>query len=110
MAADAELIADLAVAQPAGDEAQDLHLPPRQPVRRRLGRRPTRRIRLSARIGLELLDLLLEPRLLLVVLLNHLGIGRRAHGYVALYRYAEKIDTVFVLALRSQCEAGYARN
>jgi hypothetical protein len=29
--------------------------------------------------------------------LGELVIGRRAHGYVALYRYVEEIDTVFVL-------------
>jgi hypothetical protein len=40
---------------------------------------------------------------------RELVIGRRGHGDVALYRYAEKIDTVFVLALRGQREAGYAR-
>jgi toxin ParE1/3/4 len=38
---------------------------------------------------------------------RELVIGRRAHGYVALYRYVTEIDTVFVLALRSQREAGY---
>lgn len=38
-----------------------------------------------------------------------LVIGRHARGYIALYVYVEKIDTVFVLALRSQTEAGYAR-
>ena len=38
---------------------------------------------------------------------RELVIGRRSHGYVALYRYAPEIDTVFVLALRSQREAGY---
>jgi toxin ParE1/3/4 len=38
---------------------------------------------------------------------RELIIGRRARGYVALYRYAAEIDTVFVLALRSQREAGY---
>jgi len=38
-----------------------------------------------------------------------LVIGRRSRGYVALYRYVAKIDTVFVLALRSQREAGYTR-
>jgi toxin ParE1/3/4 len=38
---------------------------------------------------------------------RELVIGRRAHGYVALYRYAAEIDTVFVLALRNQREAGY---
>lgn len=40
---------------------------------------------------------------------RELIIGRRAHGYVALYRYIEQIDTVFVLAIRSQREAGYGR-
>ena len=40
---------------------------------------------------------------------RELVIGRRARGYVALYRYVAQIDTVFVLALRSQREAGYAR-
>ena len=40
---------------------------------------------------------------------RELVIGRRAHGYVALYRYIEQIDTVFVLAIRSQREAGYDR-
>lgn len=39
---------------------------------------------------------------------RELIIGRRAHGYVALYRYVAEADTVFVLALRSQREAGYA--
>jgi len=38
---------------------------------------------------------------------GELVIGRRSHGYVALYRYLAEIDTVFVLALRSQREAGY---
>lgn len=33
--------------------------------------------------------------------------GRHARGYVALYRYIAAIDTVFVLALRGQREAGY---
>lgn len=39
--------------------------------------------------------------------LRELVIGRGAHGYVALYRYAPDIDTVFVLAVRGQREAGY---
>ena len=39
---------------------------------------------------------------------RELVIGRRSHGYVALYRYVPEIDTVFVLAIRSQREAGYA--
>lgn len=40
--------------------------------------------------------------------LRELIIGRRSHGYVALYRYISEIDTVFILAIRSQNEAGYA--
>ena len=39
---------------------------------------------------------------------RELVIGRRSRGYVALYRYVAEIDTVFVLALRGQREAGYA--
>jgi len=38
---------------------------------------------------------------------RELVIGRRSRGYVALYRYVSEIDTVFVLALRNQREAGY---
>ena len=41
--------------------------------------------------------------------LRELVIGRRAHGYVALYRYVAEFDTVFVLAIRGQKEAGYTR-
>jgi plasmid stabilization system protein ParE len=40
---------------------------------------------------------------------RELIIGRGARGYVALYRYVERPDTVFVLAVRSQREAGYRR-
>ena len=36
-------------------------------------------------------------------------IGRSSRGYVALYTYLEVMDTVYVLATRSQIEAGYAR-
>ena len=39
---------------------------------------------------------------------RELVIWRRSHGYIALYRYIAEVDTVFVLALRSQREAGYA--
>ena len=39
---------------------------------------------------------------------RELVIGRSSHGYVALYRYIVDIDTVFVPAVRSQQEAGYA--
>ncbi len=38
---------------------------------------------------------------------RELIIGRKSHGYIALYRYIADIDIVFVLALRSQREAGY---
>src|SRR5688572_17777266 len=38
---------------------------------------------------------------------RELVIGRDRHGYVALYCYFPEIDTVFVLAIRSQREAGY---
>ena len=37
---------------------------------------------------------------------RELVIGRHSHGYVALYRYITEIDTVFVLGVRSQKEAG----
>ena len=40
---------------------------------------------------------------------RELVIGRRSRGFVALYRYVVEIDTVFVLALRSQRELGYTR-
>jgi len=38
---------------------------------------------------------------------RELVIGRRSHGYVALYRYVAEVDIVFVLAIRSQREVGY---
>ena len=41
--------------------------------------------------------------------MRELVIGRRAHGYMALYSYVEQFDAVFVLAIRSQREAGYNR-
>jgi plasmid stabilization system protein ParE len=39
---------------------------------------------------------------------RELVIGKESHGYVALYSYLAELDTVFVLAIRSQREAGYA--
>ena len=39
---------------------------------------------------------------------RELVIGRRTRGYLALYRYVVEIDTVFVLAIRGQREAGYS--
>ena len=41
--------------------------------------------------------------------MNELVIGRRTHVYIALYRYVAEIDTVFVLAIRNQREAGICR-
>lgn len=41
---------------------------------------------------------------------RELVIGRKSHGHLALYQYVDEIDTVFVLALRGQREAGYARS
>ncbi len=40
---------------------------------------------------------------------RELVIGTAARGYVALYRYVADIDTVFMLAVRSQRESGYKR-
>jgi toxin ParE1/3/4 len=40
---------------------------------------------------------------------RELVIGRDSHGYVALYRFVASIDTVFVLAIRSQRELSYRR-
>ena len=39
--------------------------------------------------------------------MRELIIGRQSRGFVALYRYVPEVDTVFVLAIRSQREAGY---
>ena len=41
---------------------------------------------------------------------RELVIGREPRGYVALYRFVANIDTVFVLAIRSQRESGYKRD
>ena len=38
---------------------------------------------------------------------RELVVGRGSRGYVALYRFVPAIDTVFVLAVRSQREGGY---
>jgi hypothetical protein len=40
---------------------------------------------------------------------RELVIGRGIRGYVALYRYVPALDTVFVLAVRAQREAGFER-
>ncbi|MEA9564334.1 MULTISPECIES: type II toxin-antitoxin system RelE/ParE family toxin [unclassified Xanthomonas] len=41
---------------------------------------------------------------------SELVMGRGSHGYVAVYRYVDVTDTVIVMALRAQREAGYARD
>ena len=41
--------------------------------------------------------------------MRELVIGRGVLGYVALYRYVAGIDTVLVLAIRAQREAGFVR-
>jgi len=41
--------------------------------------------------------------------IGELVIGRDSRGYTALYLFEASIDTVFVLALRSQRESGYKR-
>jgi toxin ParE1/3/4 len=40
---------------------------------------------------------------------RELVIGHGPRGYVALYRYVPEMDTVFLLAVRSQREAGFVR-
>lgn len=42
--------------------------------------------------------------------MRELVIGEESRGYVALYRYVSDVDTVFVLAIRSQRESGYKRS
>jgi plasmid stabilization system protein ParE len=38
---------------------------------------------------------------------RELVIGKGVRGYVALYRYLDEIDTVFILAVRAQRESGF---
>jgi plasmid stabilization system protein ParE len=40
---------------------------------------------------------------------RELVMGSGSRGYVALYQYSPELDAVFVLAVRSQKEAGYRR-
>ena len=40
---------------------------------------------------------------------RELVIGRGTRGYIALYRYDATRDTVFILAIRNQREAGFQR-
>lgn len=39
--------------------------------------------------------------------LRELVVGFGDSGYVALYRYEETVDTLYILAFRHQKEAGY---
>jgi toxin ParE1/3/4 len=41
---------------------------------------------------------------------RELVIGQESRGYVALYRYVSIVDTVFILAIRSQRESGFKRS
>jgi toxin ParE1/3/4 len=41
---------------------------------------------------------------------RELVIGQGSRGYIVLYRFVADIETVFVLAIRSQRESGYKRN
>jgi len=41
--------------------------------------------------------------------MRELVIGQGSRGYVALYRYVPEVDTVFVLAFRSQREVRFKR-
>ena len=40
---------------------------------------------------------------------RELVVGQATRGYVVLYRFVKDIDSVFVLAVRSQRESGYKR-
>lgn len=40
---------------------------------------------------------------------RELVIGRGSRAYIALYRYVEDLDIAFILAIRSQREAGYSQ-
>jgi toxin ParE1/3/4 len=40
--------------------------------------------------------------------MRELVVGQETHGYLVLYRHDAVLDTVFVLAVGSQREAGYA--
>lgn len=41
---------------------------------------------------------------------RELVIGRKGRGFLALYQYVDQLDVVFVLAVRSQREAGFVRD
>ena len=41
--------------------------------------------------------------------LRELVLGTKSRGYLALYKYSAELEIVFILAIRSQREAGYVR-
>ena len=41
--------------------------------------------------------------------LRELVLGTKSRGYLALYKYSAELGIVFILAIRSQREAGYVR-
>ena len=41
--------------------------------------------------------------------LRELVLGNKIRGYLALYKYVAELETVFILAIRSQREPGYVR-
>ena len=41
--------------------------------------------------------------------LRELVLGTKNRGYLALYKYSAELEIVFILAIRSQREAGYLR-
>lgn len=41
--------------------------------------------------------------------LRELVLGTKNRGYLALYKYVAELEIVFILAIRSQREAGYVR-
>lgn len=42
--------------------------------------------------------------------LRELIVGREGRAYVALYRYLNELDTILILAIRGQREAGYSHD
>ena len=61
---------------------------------------------------IEGLDLLTRHQLIgrpLAGDMRELVLGAKSRGYLALYNYSAELEIVFILAIRSQREAGYAR-
>jgi toxin ParE1/3/4 len=68
----------------------------------------------TQRIGeiIQALDLLTRHPLIgrsLTGDMRELVLGTKNRGYLALYKYSADLEIVFVLAIRSQREAGYVR-